>query len=163
MPLDTISGETSVFKFMPLSAPTLIRPLTFDTAALVLPELTTSDMPATASTKTPTVSKMYGSAPAGSDLTWQKPKPDVGSWTVTASGNVQPSTAERAAMTAVMTQLGKYGWVERQMHTSTKNEGGCVLITSTGKPIVADDSTPIAFSFGGTGYGVKFDDTSLAI
>ncbi|AWN24004.1 hypothetical protein DKM44_12820 [Deinococcus irradiatisoli] len=161
--LDFLYGETSNFKFKVLSAPTVIRPVDFDTTALTLPELTTSDLPATVSTKTPATPKMYGSPADGTDITWQKPKPDTGSWTLSLSGNVLPSSADRANMNTFIAALGKYVWIERQMHTSAKNEGGCILVTSTGKPVPADTNTPVTFTAGGTGYGPKFDDTSLAV
>lgn len=158
MPLDTITGATSVFKFLVLGGPTLVRPADFDTSALTLPELTTSDMPATVSTTTPPSSPMYGSPAPGSGLTWAKPKPDVASWTGTLSGNVQPTDLERANMETLRGALGKYIWMEVAMNTDTTNEGGCAIVTSRGKPVpVAGDVT---FSIGLTGYGPNFLDTS---
>lgn len=161
MALDTITGETSVFRFMLLNAATTKRPADFDTQAQTLPELTTSDMPATVSTKTDAAAKMYGSPAAGSDVTWQKPKPDTGSWTVSLSGNVQPTDPERKAMQDLLGALGKYVWIERKMNTDDTNEGGCALVTSTGKPIPTD--AVVTFTAGLTGYGPKYDDTSKAV
>lgn len=161
MSLDTITGETSIFRFMVLNAATLIRPATFDAAALVLPELTTSDMPASVSTKTDPVSKMYGSPAAGTDLVWAKPKPDVASWTATLSGNVQPTEAERTAMETLRAALGKYVWIESRMNADTQKEGGCTLVTGRGKPIPAD--AVVTFSISLTGYGPNFLDTSTAV
>ncbi|MFB9994076.1 hypothetical protein ACFFLM_19135 [Deinococcus oregonensis] len=156
--LDTITGELSTLKFMVLLAATLTRPATFDTAALVLPELTTSDMPATVATKTDPVSKMYGTPAAGTTLTWTKPKPDTASWTATLSGNVQPTDAERTAMETLRAALGKYVWIEQTMNVDTTKEGGCALVTSRGKPVPADGI--VTFSIGLTGYGPNFLDTS---
>ncbi|WP_019008983.1 hypothetical protein [Deinococcus aquatilis] len=157
MALDTITGETSKFRFVVLTAPTLVRPTDFTTAAKELPELTTSDMPATVSTKTDPVSKMYGSPAAGDGVTWAKPKPDQASWTASLSGNVQPTDAERANMEALRAALGKYIWLEQTMNEDTTNEGGCALVTSRGKPVGAD--AVVTFSIGLTGYGPNFLDT----
>ncbi len=158
MPLDTITGLSSIFKFMVLTVPTLIRPASFDTASLPLPELTTSDMPASVSTKTDPSSKMYGSPADGTGVTWAKPKPDQGSWSATLSGNVQPTDAERANMEALRAAIGKYVWIETQMNTDTTNEGGCALVTSNGRPVPADGV--VTFSVGLTGYGPKYLDTA---
>lgn len=161
MALETITGETSQFRFMPLPGPTTKRPADFDAQALILPELTTSDMPATVSTKTDTVAKMYGSPAAGTDVTWQQPKPDTGSWTVSLSGNVLATDADREAMQTLLAQLGKYVWIERKMNTDDTNEGGCAMVTSTGKPVPTD--AVVTFTASLTGYGPKYDDTSKAI
>ena len=155
--LDTITGEGSVFKFLVLAAATLTRPANFDTAALTLPELTTSDMPVTVSTKTTPGSIMYGSTSSGT-ITWAKPKPDQGSWTLSLSGNTQPTEPERAAMEALITARGKYVWIERQVATDTTKKGGCALVTSTGEPVPSDGI--VTFSVGLTGYGPRYEDTS---
>lgn len=160
MALDTITGETSVFRFMVLAAATLVRPANFAAASLLLPELTTSDLPATVSTKTDPVSKMYGSPAAGVAVTWAKPKPDQGSWTATLSGNVQPTDIERANMETLRGALGKYIWLEQKMNTDASLEGGCALVTSEGKPVGSD--AVVTFSIGLTGYGPKFLDTTTA-
>lgn len=160
---DVTYGETSVFNFMILAGPTEKRPVGFDASPQkqTLPELTTSDMPTTIGTKTDSASRMYGTAKAGTNVTWAKPRPDQGSWTLSLSGNVQPTPAQRAAMKALQAARGKYVWVERRHNEGDLNEGGCVLITSTGKPVPADG--PVTFSVGGSGYGAYFDDTSAAV
>ncbi len=154
-------GETSQFRFMPLPGPTEVRPANFDAQALSLPELTTSDMPVTISTKSDAAPKMYGSPAAGTEVTYAKPRPDQGSWTVSLSGNVQPTADERAAMVALFAQAGKYVWIERRTHLDDRNEGGCAIVTATGKPVPADGI--VTFTATLTGYGRKFDDTGLAI
>lgn len=159
--LDTITGDQSVVKYLVLAAATLTRPANFDTAALTLPELTTSDMPVTIGTKTDPVSKMYGSPAAGADVTWAKPKPDQGSWTLSLSGNVQPTDPERVAMETMIAARGKYIWIERTMHTDTTTKGGCALVTSTGEPVPADGI--VTFSVGLTGYGPRYEDTKTIV
>lgn len=157
MALDTILGEQSSVRFLVLPAATLTRPANFDTAAQSLPELTTSDMPVSISTKADQVSKMYGSPIDGDNVTWAKPRPDQGSWTMSLQGNVQPTDDERAAMEALIAARGKYVWVERQMHTETTTKGGCALVTATGEPVPADGI--VTFSATLTGYGPRYEDT----
>ncbi|EYB67414.1 hypothetical protein DEIPH_ctg041orf0010 [Deinococcus phoenicis] len=151
-------GETSKFRYLVLAAATTTRPADFNAAALPLPELSTTDMPAQVSTKTDTPPKVYGSPAAGTAVTWQKPRPDTGSWTAALSGNVLPTKAERTNMQTMYAALGKYVWIERQMNTDDTWEGGCALVTSTGKPIPADGY--VTFSLGLTGYGPKYNDTA---
>lgn len=158
---DVTYGETSVFHFLVLDGPTTIRPANFDMQGKTLPELTTTDMPTSISTKNDPVPRMYGTAKAGTSVTWAKPRPDQGSWTLSASGNVQPTAEERAAMKELQAARGKYVWVERRHNTETVNEGGCVLITSTGKPVPAEG--PVTFSVGGSGYGPYYDDTTATV
>ncbi|WP_295814531.1 hypothetical protein [uncultured Deinococcus sp.] len=158
MALDTITGELSRFRFLVLAAATLVRPANFDTTALTLPELTTSDMPAQVATVSTPTPKMYGTPAAGTAVTWAKPKPGEASWTATLSGNVQPTDTERANMETLRAALGKYIWMEQQLGTDTTQEGGCALVTSRGKPIPADAT--VTFSIGLTGYGPNFLDTS---
>lgn len=158
MPLDVVYGETSAFKFLVLAAATLTRPADFDTTALSLPELTTSDLPTTVSTTTDPAPKMYGSPADGTGLEWAKPRPDQGSWSASLSGNVQPTDPERLAMETLNAARGKYVWIERRMNADTTNEGGCAIVTSTGKPIPADGV--VTFSVGLTGYGPLYPDTS---
>lgn len=158
---DVTYGETSIFKFLVLGAATLVRPANFDSTALVLPELTSTDMPVTIATTARDTPRMYGTAASGGGVTgWAKPSAGQGSWTAPIAGNVQPTEPERAAMEALYAARGKYIWVERQMNTDTTKEGGCALVTSTGKPIPADG--PVTFSVGLTGWGPHFPDTSLA-
>lgn len=158
MALDTITGETSVVKFLILAAATTVRPANFDTTALTLPELTTSDMPAQVATVNNPAPRMYGTPAAGTGNTWAKPKPGEASWSVSLSGNVQPTDPERVAMETMIAALGKYIWFERQMNTDTTKKGGCALITSTGEPLPSD--AVVTFSAGLTGYGPKYNDTS---
>lgn len=155
---DVTYGETSTFKFLVLSGPTLTRPANFATTALTLPELTTSDLPTTVSTTTDTPPRTYGDPAAGTALTWAKPRPDQGSWTASLSGNVLPTESERVAMETLLAARGKYVWVERVMHLDTQPEGGCAIVTSTGKPIPADGI--VTFSAGLTGYGPLYPDTT---
>jgi hypothetical protein len=161
MALDVTYGETSRFRFLVLAAAILARPANFDTAAKELPELTSTDLPATVSTKTDTPPKMYGSPAAGAGLTWQKPRPDVGSWSATLSGNVQPTEVDRTNMEDLRNALGKYIWIERRLNTDTTNEGGCALVTSVGKPIPAD--AVVTFSVGLTGFGPLYPDTAAIV
>lgn len=159
---DVIYGDQTKFRFMVLLAPTLVRPADFDTAALELPELTTSDMPVTIATVARDTPAMYGTAPAGSGPSgWAKPKAGQGSWTVSLTGNVQPTAPERAAMKALRAAAGKYVWVERRNDEETSNEGGCALVTSKAKPIPAEGI--VTFTAGLTGWGPHFDDTALAV
>lgn len=157
---DVVYGELSQFRFLVLAAPTQTRPANFDAQALALPELTTSDMPVSVSVKNDALPRMYGSPAAGADVVWNRPRPESGSWTVSLSGNVQPSDDERAAMVALENAVGKYVWVERKTHLHTVNEGGCAIVTATGKPVPADGI--VTFTATLTGYGKKFNDTALA-
>lgn len=157
MALDTITGELSRFRYLVLTAATLVRPANFDTEALSLPELTTSDMPAQVATVNTPTPKMYGTPAAGTAVTWAKPKPGEASWTATLSGNVQPTDTERANMETLRGALGKYVWIETELGSDTTPEGGCVLVTSRGKPIPSD--AVVTFSIGLTGYGPNFLDT----
>ncbi|BDP42925.1 hypothetical protein DAETH_28940 [Deinococcus aetherius] len=163
MTLGTVYGDTSVYRFLVLPGPTEVRPANFDSAALTLPELTTSDMPVAVATVARDTPIMYGTPPAGSAgvTSWARPRPGQGSWTVTLTGNVQPTETEREAMEALYAARGRYVWTERRMATDDKNEGGCALVTSTGKPIPADG--PVTFTSGLTGYGRHFPDTALAV
>lgn len=158
---DVTYGETSVFKFMVLSGPTIQRPATFDSVALTLPELTTSDMTTSVSMKTDAVPRMYGTPAAGTALEWQKSRPESASWAANISGNVLPTDDERSAMVALMGAIGKFIWIERTPNTETKNEGGCASVTSTGKPVPADGV--VTFSVALAGYGPKYDDTSTSV
>lgn len=160
---DVTYGETSQFKFLVLNAPTKTRPPTFDTAALALPELTSTDMPVAIATTARDTPRMYGTAAAGAAgvTGWAKPAAGQGSWTAPISGNVQPTEPERAAMRTMYAARGKYVWIERRVNTETINEGGCALVTSTGKPVPADG--PVTFSVGLTGWGEHYPDTSVAV
>lgn len=159
---DVMYGEQSIFRFMVLDAPTQVRPATFDAAAQELPELTTSDMPVTVATIARDTPAMYATpAAAAGPSSWAKPKAGQGSWTVTLTGNVQPTAPQRAAMVALRAARGRYVWVERHTDLETVNEGGCALVTSTGKPIPADGI--VTFTAGLTGWGQHFEDTSTAV
>lgn len=160
---DVMYGEQALFRFLVLAAPTQVRPPNFEATALELPELTTTDMPVTVATVARDTPNMYGTPASGSDgpTSWAKPKPGQGSWTVSMSGNVQPTATERAAMKALQEARGRYVWVERRADLETLNEGGCALVTSTGKPIPVDG--PVTFSAGLTGYGKHFPDTTAAV
>lgn len=161
--LDTIYGETSVFRFLILDAPTEVRPANFDQAALELPELTTSDMPVTVATVARDTPRMYGTPAAGTSgpTGWAKPAPGQGSWSITLSGNVQPTEAQRTAMETLYAARGRYVWTERRMNTDDTNEGGCALVTATGKPIPSDGV--VTFTATLTGWGRHFPDTSKAV
>lgn len=156
---DTITGEQSKFRFLLLDAPTLTRPANFDADALELPELTTSDMPVTVRTKTDQASTVYGSPQPGTggSMKWDKPKPDGASWTLSLTGNVLPTEAERKAMNAMIAGRGRYCWIERQMYTDAEAKGGCALITSTGEPVASGQV--VTFTAGLTGYGPRYEDT----
>ncbi|OWL96525.1 hypothetical protein CBQ26_09110 [Deinococcus indicus] len=159
---DVIYGDQSLFRFMVLTEPTAVRPANFDATALELPELSTSDMPVTIATVARDTPAMYGTPAAGGGPTsWAKPKAGQGSWTITLTGNVQPTAPQRAAMTALRAARGKYVWVERRTDAETVNEGGCALVTSTGKPIPVEGI--VTFTVGLTGWGQHFEDTSTAV
>lgn len=159
MALDTVTGEAARFRFvvLPGKPATLTRPADFDTAAKELPELTTSDFPATVGTNTTPTPKMYGTPKAGEGITWAKPTPTEASWTGTLSGNVQPTDTQRANMEALRAALGKYIWMEQVIDGETTPEGGCAIVTSRGRPVPADGV--VTFSVGLTGYGPNFLDT----
>lgn len=159
---DVLYGEGSVFRFVILAAATEIRPENFDTAAKELPELTTSDMPVTVASTNRETPAMYGTPASGTgDLRWGKPQVGTATWTISASGNVLPNAAQRANMIALMGARGKYVWIERRAGSDSINEGGCALVTSTGKPVPRDG--PVTFSIGLTGYGEHYPDTSKAV
>lgn len=161
--IDATYGETSVFRYLVLNAPTQVRPADFDTAALELPELTTTDMPVTVATTARDTPRTYGTPAAANNgpTGWAKPAPGQGSWTVSMSGNVQPTEPQRAAMETLYAARGRYVWVERRMNTDATNEGGCALVTSTGKPIPSDGI--VTFSAGLSGWGKHFPDTAAAV
>lgn len=159
--LETIQGDQSVYRFMLLDEATVVRPANFEAAALTLPELTSTDIPKTVSTKSDPVTRMYGSPRSGSgELDWAKPRPDQASWTGSLTGNVMPTDAQRAAMETIIASLGKYVWMERVVNTDTTAKGGCALVTSTGEPVPADGV--VTFSVGLTGYGPRYENTALA-
>ena len=121
---EVLYGDTARFRFMVLAAPTQIRPPTFDAAALELPELTTSDMPVTVATVARDTPAMYGSPAAGTGPNgWAKPRAGQGSWTISLSGNVQPTAEEREAMDALVAAAGKYIWVERLVEPARLRAG----------------------------------------
>lgn len=159
MGLDTTTGELAKFRFvvLPGKPATLKRPDDFDTAALELPELTTSNFPATVATNSTPTPKMYGTPKAGEGITWAKPTPGEASWTGTLSGNVQPTIEQRANMETLRAALGKYIWMEQAMDGETTPEGGCAIVTSRGRPVPAEGI--VTFDISLTGYGPNFLDT----
>lgn len=166
--LSTIKGRGSTLKFMVMTDLTkdaqgnYKRPANFATLALVLPEVTTSDIPLSIATVSETAVVMYGSAAPGSGEQWADPEPGEASWTVTFSGNVQPVDTDRANMEALelaATQR-KTIWVEVVPNGETVARGGAMFITAGGFPVPAD--APETFTFSGTGRGKRWTDTSAA-
>ena len=159
---DVLYGEGSIFRYLILDAPTVLRPANFDTAAKELPELTTTDMPVSVASTNRETPAMYGTPASGTgDLRWGKPQQGTATWTISLSGNVLPTAAQRANMIALMGAIGKYLWIERRAGTDAINEGGCALLTSTGKPVPREGA--VTFSSGLTGYGPHYPDTSKAV
>lgn len=150
---DVLEGETSQVRFVALSGPADARPTDIATTALELPELTTSDIPTTVSTKAKEQPKMYGCPPTGDSnaMKWEKPRPDTASWTMSLNGNTQPTEPERAAMERLQNALGQYVWIERRYNSETTWEGGCALVTGTGMPVPADGV--VTYSVNLAGYG----------
>lgn len=166
--LSTVKGRGSTLKFMVMTDTSkdpqgnYKRPATFATAALVLPEVTTSDIPLSIASVTETPVVMYGSAATGSGEQWADPEPGEASWTVTFSGNVQPVEADRAAMEALEVAAGqrKTIWIEVTPNGETVARGGAMFITAGGFPVPADAAE--TFTFSGTGRGKRWTDTSAA-
>jgi hypothetical protein len=166
--LSTIKGRGSTLRFMVMTDLTkdaqgfYKKPATFATAALVLPEVTTSDIPLSIATVSETPVVMYGSAAPGTGEDWADSEPGQASWTVTFSGNVQPVDTDRAAMEALELAAGqrKTLWIEIKPNGETIARGGAMFITAGGFPVPADAAE--TFTFSGTGRGKRWTDTSAA-
>lgn len=168
MALSKKKGRGGVLKFMVMTDLTkdvngyLKRPATFATAALSLPEVTTSDLPLSVATTNDPTPVMYGSAAPGAGERWGDSEPGEATWTVTFSGLVQPVEADRAAMEAleVAAGQGKTLWIERTPNGETKATGGAGFVTQGQFPAPSDaDET---FSFTLQGRTKRWPDTSAA-
>lgn len=168
MALKTMKGRGSELRFMVMSdleldnAGFYKRPKDFDSKALSLPEVTTSDAPISTESETEEAPVMYGSPKAGEGARWADSTPGSTSWTMTLSGNVQPIEKDRAAMEALREAQGNGAilWVERKAVNETVSEGGAGFITSGALPIPADEV--VTFSFTVQGKGKFWFDTSKA-
>lgn len=158
MALDTITGEQSTVRFKVLNEPTQTRPADFESTALALPELTSSEMSISVNVTNQQATKMYGTNSKAGVVGWDKATPESKSWTMSLSGNVQPNEAERRAMETLIAAHGKYVWIERVTNTDTTKKGGCALVTGTGEPVPADGV--VTFSVNLQGWGERFEDIS---
>lgn len=167
--LTTTKARGSTLKFMVMIDLTkdaqgnYKRPATFATAALSLPEVTTSDVPVTHASKATTEnSVMYGSAATGAGTTWADTEPGEGSWQMSVSGNWQPGEEDRANYEAARAAQmnGSIVWIERTVIGETVPEGGAAWINQGSLPAPADAT--VTFSFNLTGKGKFFTDASAA-
>lgn len=168
MALSTVKGRGSTLRFQVMTDLTkdvngnYKKPANFATAALVLPEVNTSDVSISTAEESIDKPKMYGSPAPGTGEDWADADPGVTSATLSLSGNVQPVEAERQAMEALRQAQteAKIIWLERQMIGEIVWEGGAVFITSGSLPIPAD--AVVTFSFSAKVKGKFWLDTAAA-
>lgn len=168
MALRTMKGRGSVLRFMVMSDLSLDtaghykRPAGFESSALELPEVTTSNTPISTETVNEENPVMYGTPAPGEGEQWADSNPGVNSWQMTFDGNVQPLEADRTAMEALRAAQtgGKVLWIERRAVNETVFEGGAGFISSGDLPIPAD--AVVTFSFTVQGKGKFWLDTAAA-